>query len=182
MNTKIINMLLVITLLLSSAGCGGTWRRKFVRRKKGEEVAAPVLQPQDYEKEFTHKQSYSNHFAFWKNSESELITTIKANKSRKRIELFAAYSLDELKEMYVLLIEEKQKELDPYVKELNEIVGRIRMPGHLGSNKNVIVRDLSAHYRAVGKFSYFFMQNYIRPDENGVADTQKDEVDAESIK
>jgi len=166
MKTKILSILLVGMILLTSSGCSGTWRKKFVRKKKDEDIKAPVLQPYDYEKEFTNKQSYANHFAFWKNAESELITAIKTSSSMKRVDMYASYSQKEINEIYALLIEEKQKELKPFLDQLDEITRKIKIPNYIKSHRNAILKDLGRHYRAVGKFAYFFMQNYVRPDED----------------
>ncbi|NQT94919.1 MAG: hypothetical protein HQ572_00565 [Candidatus Omnitrophica bacterium] len=186
MNKRFLAGILILLICMNSVGCGGAWRRKFIRRKKGEEATAPVLQPKDYEKEFTNKQFYANHFVFWKNSESELISSIQAKKSQKRIEMFASYSLTEIKKIYELLIEDKQKELEPYIDELERLVEKIKTPNYLISHKNRVVKEISSHYRAVNKFSYFYMKNFVIPDEvqeNSVAQEEKvKEPDAEDLK
>jgi hypothetical protein len=166
MNKRLLISILLLVMLVDAAGCSGTWRRKFVRVKKEEEKEAPVLVPQDYKKEFTNNQLYANHFAFWKSAESELISSIRDKKSHKRLDRYTSYTIVEMNKLYNLLVPEKQKDFEPLVNEIKDIIAKISQPGYLDSNRNSIVSELSKHYRAVARsFSYFHMKNYIIPDE-----------------
>jgi len=177
MNAKIISIGLIATLLCT-AGCSGVWRRKFVRNKKDDVKQGPVLQPYDYEKEFTNKQFYANHYAFWKNSEAELINSVKVKGNMKRIENQADYSLVEIKKLASLLIDEKRAEIEPYVVELEGIAKKIKQPNSVESNSNYLVSQLSKHYRAVsGKFSYFHMKNFVIPDQKEGSDEQPERLE-----
>jgi len=179
MNNRLIGTVLVFALVFGLTGCSGTWRKKFVRRKKDEDKQGPVLQPKDYRKEFTNHQLYANHYAFWKNAELELISSIKSSKSQKRIKVQSSYSLIEIEKLHELLIEEKQKELAPLIEQLREIVTDISKPHYIASHKNTIVRDLTRHYRAVSmRFSYYHMKKYIRPDTEEAPEAETEESHA----
>jgi hypothetical protein len=166
MRIKIISFVLLFCVLLSSAGCSGTWRRKFVRAKKGEKQEGPVLQPYDYAREFTNQQLYANNYTFWRNSQSELIKSIKSKDSQKRISSQTVYVLADIRKLSGLLVEEKAAELKPYITELEEIINKINQPNYVSSNSNALASSLSRHYRAVSRdFSYRRMKNFIRRDE-----------------
>ncbi len=178
MNIKIIGIALIATLLFTT-GCSGGWRRKFVRSKKDEVKQGPVLQPYDYKKEFTNKQLYANHYVFWKNSEAELINSVKAKGNMKKIKSHAAYSLVEIRKLSNLLNDEKKAQIEPYVQELEDIVKKIQQPSYVKSNSNRIVSRLSKHYRAVRSgFSFFHMKHFvIKDDLGGASDEQPQDAE-----
>lgn len=163
---KLMSVTLLLIFAISCVGCSGVLRKKFVRKKKDEVKHGPVLQPYDYAKEFTNRQSYANHFAFWKNSESEVIASLKSKKSQKRIVTYATYSFSEIKKLHELLIEEKQKELMPYVKEMEGFLSNIKTPNYVNSQRRMLIKNLKKHYYSVERqFKYFTMQRYVKPDE-----------------
>lgn len=163
---KIITALLLFTFVLNTAGCSGAWRRKFIRKKKEGRKEEPVLQPTDYKKEFTNRQLYANYFAFWKNSESELIKSVKGKRGQKRIKTYASYSEKEIMKLYDLLIEEKQKEFKPLIDEFKELISKVMRANYLNSNRNMLVRALKKHHRNVGRnFSFYKMKKHVKPDE-----------------
>ncbi len=173
MKKEIISASLIITVFFTS-GCSGAWRKKFIRRKKDEDKQGPVLQPYDYKREFTNRQLYANHYVFWKNSESELIGSVKEKSNLKRIKSQANYSLVEINKLADLLVDEKQELIMPYVEELEDIVDKVSRPNYVQSNSNYINSQLSRHYRAVARqFSYFHMKNFVKPDEPGTVDEQQ---------
>ncbi|MFH1868569.1 MAG: hypothetical protein ABH843_06325 [Candidatus Omnitrophota bacterium] len=162
---KTITALILFVFVLNSAGCSGVWRRKFIRKKK-DVKEEPILQPKDYKKEFTGRQFYANHYAFWKNSEAELIKAAKGKKGQKRIKTYGSYAGVELKKLYELLIDEKQKEFKPLVDEFGELFTKVTQPDYLDANRNMLVRALNKHHRNVArKFSFFKMKKHIRPDD-----------------
>jgi hypothetical protein len=166
MHKKIISICLLFVLILGCAGCGAAWRRKFVRKKGAEIENEPVLQPQDYRKEFTNQQFYANHYAFWRGSEAEFINCLKANGNQKRFQIYAAYTQKELEKLRELLSEEKKKELTPFIDELNDLITKINNQTYYNSNKHQLIRNLEKHYRAVSRgFSYYSMKGFILPDE-----------------
>jgi hypothetical protein len=166
MKIKFTALILLAVVACTCSGCGGTWRRKFVRAKKSDVKEGPVLQPHDYAREFSNRQLYANNYAFWRNAESELIKSIKLKDNLKRISSQSGYSLVYLKKLYSLLLEEKNIELEPYITELEDIIEKIEQPNYVSSNSNVLVARLSRHYRSLSRdFSYRKMQNFIKPDE-----------------
>ena len=174
---RIPTFLLVTLVVVTSTGCTGSWRRKFVRKSKSQEVDSPVLQPYDYAKEFTNNQFYANHYVFWKNAESELITLINAKGNLKRIKSRANYAVVELKKLHELLFIQKQKELAPYIQELVDMVKKINEPSYINTHSNVLSSELSKHYRAVNRdFSYHSVKKFIKTNET------KEETDEPATK
>ena len=166
MKMKFTTVILLLVVLLSSAGCSGTWRKKFVRAKKGEVKEGPILQPYDYKREFTNNQLYVNNYTFWRNAESELIKSVKSKDSSKRIRNHAGYTMVDIKKLSSLLVDEKSAQLQPYISELEEMIEKIDQPNYVSSNSNALASRLSKHYRAVSHdFSYQRMKNFIKPDE-----------------
>jgi hypothetical protein len=165
MKVKFISIMLLTIFLLSNSGCSGAWRKKFVRAKKGEVKEGPILQPYDYAREFTNKQLYANNYTFWRNSESELINSIKSKDNIKRIRNQAGYAIVDIKKLSSLLVDEKRAEIEPYIFELEDMIEKIDQPNYVSSNSNVLVSRLSRHYRTVSRnFSYQHMKNFIKPD------------------
>jgi hypothetical protein len=168
---RLISAGLLIAFIVGIAGCSPTWRRKFVRKKKGDAVEGPVLEPEEYNKEFTNKQLYANHFVFWKSAENELIASIKKKSSAKRVDVYASHALVEIRKMYQLLVPEMQKELLPYIEELEGVVSDLKKPGYLEAHSNNLLRALSKHYRNVNSgFYYFKAQGYIKPEQEDARD------------
>ncbi len=166
MKIKFTTLILLVIVLCACSGCGGTWRRKFVRAKKSDVKEGPILQPHDYAREFSNRQLYANNYAFWRNAQSELIKSIKSKDSLKKISNQSGYSLVYLKKLLNLLSEEKNTELEPYITELKDIIEKIEQPNYVSSNSNVLVSRLSRHYRSLSRdFSYRKMQNFIKPDQ-----------------
>jgi hypothetical protein len=167
MKIKFMSVILLMMLILTSSGCSGTWRRKFVRARKGESKEGPVLQPHDYKREFTNRQLYANNYVFWKSAQSELIKSVKSKDNVKRIISQAGYALVAMKKMESLLVDEKRLQLETYIAELEEIIEKIEQPNYVSSNSNILASRLSKHYRAVNRnFSFRRMKNFIKPDEH----------------
>ena len=164
---KLIIMLVLLTFTLNSCGCAGTWRRKFVRKKKGEDIEGPVLQPYDYKKEFNNQQLYVNHFTFWKNAESEIIYCLSMTEiNNKKLNANVSYALIEIKKMHELLKPEKQQELKPYVDELADFANRVKLSGYVNSHQNLLVSTIKKHYRQVNRyFAYRNIKPFIKEDE-----------------
>jgi hypothetical protein len=161
---KIVAVALVSALLISAGGCSGVWRKKFIKTKNTEEIDSPVLQPKEYIKEFTNQQLYANHFAFWRNAEEELINCLPGD-SQKRIDTYAAYSINELAKLKNLLVEKKAQQIEPFIRELRDVIGNIKQPNYLSSNRNKVSDCLNKHYRNVSRnFSYYNMKKYILPE------------------
>jgi len=162
---RLVTLSLVGCITITSIGCTGTIRKKFVRRKKDKKPDEPILEPYDYSKEFTNKQLYANHFAFWKAAENELIAAIKKDSGRRRRETYLTHTLTELRKLNALLVEEKQKEFELYVKDMEEIADKIAKPHYVISRRNYLLKQIGEHYRAVDReFSYRAMERYVQPD------------------
>jgi hypothetical protein len=167
MKLKFIAIVLLALLLFTSAGCSGTWRKKFVRTKKGEAAEGPVLQPYDYKREFTNNQLYANNYAFWRASQSELISSVKLKDNPRKLDSQSGYAFVHLKKLSTLLIDEKKTELEPYISELEDMIDKIQQPNYVSSNSNILASRLTKHYKAVSReFSYHRMKSFIRPDEH----------------
>jgi len=119
---KIIVFLLVFSVFYLS-GCEA-FRKKFTRKpkKKEKEIEDIVFVPVEYpENPFSNEEIYTNQYLFWKNWHSELINYLYEGVSRKKQIDCINEALKSLAKMKDLLSEEKQKELDVYIQELDKI-------------------------------------------------------------
>lgn len=160
---KISILLLAVVFLITTAGCTGELRRKFVRKKK-EEKASPVLSPIDYESEFTPNQRYANHYAFWKNAATEVIRMLEnPNINYKKLKFHSDHALIEIKQLRRLLLTEQQSKLDIYINDLVPLVGQLKDRDYVKANKHIVLKKIKHHYRGVAKnFLYSKMQNQLK--------------------
>ncbi|MBN1405047.1 MAG: hypothetical protein JW946_00835, partial [Candidatus Omnitrophica bacterium] len=164
MMKKTLYLALIALCVFQLTGCSGVLRKKFVRDKGEPKKETPVFKPEVYENEFTTRQRYANHFAFWKGAAAELIDLIYSdNRNDKRMRFFASYTLEEANQMHKLLVDEKQKEMEPLIRDLAALLEKTNDDTYISTHKNTLVRDLKHIKKQIEKnFSYNKMQNYLR--------------------
>lgn len=154
----------LLFLVFSSLGCEA-FVRKFRRKPKKEEMPKEemVLVPEEYPSLFASKEEeYRQYFLFWKSWQDEFIIALLDSRSHKK----QLSCLDEaLKNIIIakgLLLQEKQKKLDVYIKQLSDL-------------RTTLAEDLyttrSSYYRSKAEtikrnillyFSYPKIKNYLR--------------------
>ena len=162
---RILSLILIAACLCSLSGCAGEWRKKFVRKKKYEKKQIPVFKPKSYEAEFTTEQRYLNHYAFWKNAQTEAIKILdgKDRINNKKLKFHANYAVVEIKEMHKLLPDEKQQQIEPHIKELTDLAEKIKDSSYLSSHKHTLAKQLKHIYNEVREnFSYIKMKKYLQ--------------------
>src|SRR3989338_3612583 len=117
MKKKAITYLLFAVLILPMAGCASV-QKKFTRKKKEpKHVAATIyFEEGPHQKKYSNVYYYKTHYTLWKTWHEDLIKVIGGN--RKKIARCAEESLSHLTQMRNCLVPEKQKALDPLVKEM----------------------------------------------------------------
>ena len=160
---RISCLILIMVYLISSVGCSGELRRKFVRKKKAEKKQVPIFKPVPYEDEFTPRQRYANHYAFWKNAVTEVIKVLGQSQiNNKKLKVHASHALDEIKRLHQLLTLEQKMELEPHINELNDLVEKLKDSRYVLSHKHTLTKKLKHHYREVSKnFSYSKMKAHL---------------------
>lgn len=113
-------------LLLSLAGCE-SFARKFTRKpKKSDQAVEMVLAPQEYKgPNMTKEELYRQYFLYWKAWQDELINVLTQKASVKKKIDCAGEALKNLVNMKMQLVPEAQKNFDPSIARLNDLMASI---------------------------------------------------------
>lgn len=149
---RYIRYALILILCLSFTGCAAL-QRKFVRKKKEEEKAAPVVTTFDYSKELRVDELYKKHYLFWKTWQMELMDNMDAGL-KKRVSSYD-YTMKHLLEMRKYLSGPKSSELDIVIEEIKTIDPEIREKKLSKNRQYRITKLLERTFRMIEKrFSY----------------------------
>lgn len=149
----------ILSLVVSSAGCAGL-QRKFTRKKKKEKREAPVITTFDYAKELRVDELYKKHFLFWKTWQSELIARMGAGY-KKRVSCYE-HTVESLGEMRKYLGGAKGKELDKFIAEIKGIDSNIRKKRLTRSEKYRLSHMLEMTMRQMEKgFAYSDVKDFL---------------------
>ena len=118
---------LILFLIFSLVGCEA-FVRKFTRKPKGEPKKEElVLVPEEYQApQRTNEQIYREYFMFWKSWHDELINAFVGNLSQKKQLDCLNEEVKNLKQLKPLLKEEKQRKLDEYLRQLDDLAQEIK--------------------------------------------------------
>lgn len=152
---KLILLVTSYLLLVTLIGCDA-FVRKFTRRRKKENLPQEemVLVPEEYKAPVVAKDElYRQYFFFWKSWHDELIQALTTGASHKKQIDCANEAIKNLQQLKALLKPEKQKQLDTYVNQLNDLKESIakdiygmRIAGNCSTAERIkrnILRDLS---------------------------------------
>ncbi|MFH0912700.1 MAG: hypothetical protein V1884_00225 [Candidatus Omnitrophota bacterium] len=117
-----IRYTIVLFLIGNLIGCDA-FVRKFTRKSKREpKKEEMVLAPEEYKPPvMTREEVYRKHFLFWKSWHDELINTLAAGLSYKKQIDCMNETLKNLELLRATLEEIKQKQLDVYINQLNDL-------------------------------------------------------------
>ncbi len=120
LNAKIFFSFLFVFCILFS-GCEA-FTRKFTREPKKRFEEAMVIAPEEYKAPLISKnEQYRQYFLFWKSWQDELIEALLSSRSNKKKINCADKATMNLLNLRGFLNENKQKELDVYIKSLGEL-------------------------------------------------------------
>lgn len=124
---KICIVSLLVCCLFSLTGCEA-FVRKFTRKPKGEPKKEElVLIPEEYQApQRTKEEVYREYFLFWKSWHDELINALVGNLSQKKQLDCVNEETNQLKQLRGLLKEDKQKKLDEYLAQVDELSVEIK--------------------------------------------------------
>ena len=125
-------LMTLFSFSLTSVGCEPL-RKKFTRKKKKEkeisEEMLPVLNPIDYApKIYTPEEKYRQHYGLWKIWSKDLLEAIEAKDNDKRQKYNLGQTIVQLTEMKKWIIEEKQRDLQTIIDDLNKIGLELEKP------------------------------------------------------
>ena len=164
MRNKAISLLLLAALIFPMAGCASV-QKKFTRKKKEPKhiPAAIYLEKGPYQKKYSNVYYYKSHYTLWKTWHEDLIKVIGGN--RKKIQRCAEEALSHLTQMRNSLVPEKQKELDPWVKEMTRHAAKFAVGAYSRSEEPGIRTELQKIKRMVDNdFYYDKVADQILPD------------------
>jgi len=116
----------VLCLLFSTLGCEA-FVRKFTRKSKQEKPEEMVLAPEEWKgPKMTKEEQYRQYFIFWQSWHDELINAFAGNASQKKKLDCATQAIKNLIGMRGLLNEDRQKQLDVYLRQFNDLKDEIK--------------------------------------------------------
>jgi len=129
-SSKFKTLFLLCTLcavLCALTGCEA-FVRKFTRKPKKEDLPKEemVLEPQEYKvPQMSKEESYRQHFLFWKSWHDELIESLSVGANHKKQKGCIKEAIKNLMYLKPLLSEQRQKGLEVYLEQLNDLKGLI---------------------------------------------------------
>ena len=160
---KILSVLLFCFLLLDILGCEA-FTRKFTRKPKKTDAAIElVLAPEEYKgPNMTKEEIYRQHYTYWNSWHGELINMLTQKASLKKKVDCAQEAIKQLVNMKMMLVEDAQKNIDPELSKLNDLLSDIKSDIY-GTNDS---RNLQTAERIKGSiykgFAYPKIRNYLK--------------------
>lgn len=115
---RILSILVILAILINTAGCSEEWRRKFIRKKKDVAKKPRIYQTKKYVKEPT-EALYAKHYNYTISWLSELASGLGQN-NKKDVRCIEE-ALGQMRDMQFFLIPEKAEELDKHIDRLKEV-------------------------------------------------------------
>jgi len=159
---KIILLVTSYSLLVTSLGCDA-FVRKFTRKRKKEGPKEQmVLVPEEYKPPpMTKEEVYRQYFLFWKSWHDELINSLTYRASHKKNMDCINEALKNLGQLRTTLQEAKQKKMDVYIKQLEDLRDSIAQDLY---GNNAVQNRLTAERLKRGilrDFSYDKVKKYL---------------------
>lgn len=169
MRKKMISLFLLALLIAPMTGCA-TVQKKFTRKKKepAHIPAAIYFEEGPYQKKYSNVYYYKTHYTLWKTWHEDLLKVIGGN--RLKLQRCAEESLNHLTQMRGCLVPEKQKELDPLLKQMTDYVKKIDLGAYSRSEEAGMRTELQKLKRLVDNdFYYDKVAGQILPDTVNLA-------------
>lgn len=167
MKQKNFRNIIAVLLILSFVdlyGCA-SFKKKFIRQPKNkaeEKVDDVIFIPEEYpEVKYSKEEIYSTQYLFWRNWHTELINFLTEDSSRKKQIDCASEALECLVVMKNLLRDEKQIELDKYIKELTDIKDSL-LNDRMAQLSTLQRKAMSLQNKIQKGFSYNKVKDYLK--------------------
>lgn len=163
LTTRVLLLAVSCCLVAALAGCDA-FVRKFTRNSKKDAQAKQdlVLAPEEYKPPKTTKEEvYRHYFLYWKSWHDELINALLGEASNKKQADCANEALKNLVELRRTLQPEKQKKLDVYIKQLQDLKNSIEQDsyGNIVSMNRLTAERIRLHI--MRNFSYDKIKDYL---------------------
>jgi len=172
---KFMSALIILAVLINTAGCGPEWQKKFIRKKKAVAKKPRIWQEKKYSTEVT-EALYSKHYNYTINWLSELSDDIGQNGKKDLMCIEEAMS--QLYDMQRCLLPEKANQLDKHIKRLEEVRSILRKGDLDVTNRDYIRSTVDREERFLrSEFYYNKVKGYMKKsfEEPDTAFTDSDE-------
>lgn len=164
---KILSVLMIIAILINTAGCSEEWRRKFVRKKKDVAKKPRIWQEKKYSGEVT-ESIYTKHYNYTITWLSELSDGIGQN-NKKDVQCIEE-ALSQIYDMQNCLTSEKARQMDKHIKRLEEIRITLKRGDLDQANKDYVRSSVDREERYIRSELYYnkikgFMKKSFDEDE-----------------
>ena len=161
MTRKLIILFIGSIFLINLVGCEA-FARKFTRKsKKDNDRVEMVLAPEEWKgPKATKEERYRQYFIYWKAWQDELISAFLTNASQKKKIDCAQQAMKNLVNMRFLLNESKQKQMDVYIRQIEELKNDIKSDIY-GSSNNYF-RQTSEQFKS--NIELNFSYNHVKND------------------
>lgn len=124
-------------LIINLAGCEA-FVRKFTRKSKKDKAPVEmVLVPEEWTgPKMTKEQLYRQYYNFWQSWQEELINVLTQKASLKKRVDCAQQAIKNIVSMRGMLNETKQKQLDVYLRQMNDLLSAIKSDIYGASNNS----------------------------------------------
>jgi len=157
---KIISLLVIFAILINTAGCSDSWRRKFIRKKKDVVKKPRIWQEKRYSKEPT-EALYDKHYNYAITWLSDLANNLGENN--KRDLMCAEEALAQMQDMQLCLISEKAKELDKHINHIGEVRDILKRRDLGQANKDYVRSTVDREERFLrSEFYYHKIQKFMK--------------------
>ncbi|MDO8662038.1 MAG: hypothetical protein Q7K98_02300 [Candidatus Omnitrophota bacterium] len=157
---KVVALLSVLCLLSSTLGCEA-FVRKFTRKSKKDKAPEEmVLAPEEWKgPKMTKEEQYKQYFIFWQSWHDELLNAFAGNASPKKKLDCAGQAIKNLVGMRGLLNEDRQKQLDVYLRQFNDLKAQIKSDIYGSSKDTYNIRAENIRRNILQRFSYNDIKN-----------------------
>ncbi|MDD2752604.1 MAG: hypothetical protein PHN59_05690 [Candidatus Omnitrophica bacterium] len=161
-NKHLLFVIWLLSFVILLSGCDA-FVRKFTRKPKKDAIQKEemVLEPQEYQPTMTKEQLYRQYFLFWQSWQDELIEALARSTNHKKQVSCVDQAMKNLLYLRNMLNPEKQKQLDVYVSQLQDLQDSIKQDTY---GTNVFISRSTADrlkMRIRRDFSYDKVKGYL---------------------
>lgn len=157
---KIFSSLLILAILINTAGCSQEWQRKFIRKKKNVAKKPRIWQDKKYSREPT-EALYTKHYNYTITWLSELSDDLGQNNKKDMRCIDEA--LGQIGDMRYCLVENKAKELDKHITRLEEVRDILKRNDLDHTNKDYVRSSVEREERFLrSQFYYNKIKDYMK--------------------
>lgn len=163
-STRLVRWVVCFSLMFTLFGCEA-FVRKFTRKPKKENLPQEemVLAPEEYKApQLSKEEQYRQYFLFWRAWSDELITSLSKGANHKKQIDCSEEAIKNLVDIRVLLTDEKQKKIDPYINKFALLKDAITQD--IYGNSIDANRQAAEHIKSnfLKDFSYNKIKGYLR--------------------